>query len=373
MNSKRNFLAGGLALALAGCSGAVVGTAPGTTAANAGGGAQLRTTVHPSDSTLPTLYVLNGYSNKTDGWVSAYSDAGATLTRNFGTIGSEFSGMTADASGHLYLYPGLPFGQILVYKNYGAAILQTRQFQKSSTFTNLTLSDSGNLFGMATNRKFNVGQLDEFLSNGNGSLKQKPIARPHTAGLYVATDSMGDVGSAYGVSGFKAYAGKSKTPFWTLNAPNTGYASVAFDSSNNLYVVQYVVSSGVGAVSVYARGASAPTYSITNGVYQPSDLAFDGSGNLYVFDICPSNCGSNPSEEIAVYTPGATSPNRVLQPLSGKKFGHFAVSSSGYVAAVEFQNDSENGPVVVYAPGSTVPTATISTGLQAPDLVVFGD
>jgi len=191
--------------------------------------------------------------------------------------------------------------------------------------------------------------------------------------MYIATDSMGDIGTGHGVNGFKAYAGKSKNPFWTLDAPNTGYFSVAFDSSNNLYVAQQLESSGVDAIAVYAHGASVPTYSITNGAYQPGDLLFDGSGNLYVSYDCLSNCGSNPSEEIAVYAPGATSPNRVLQPLSGKKFGHFAVSSSGYVAAIEFQNDSENGPVVVYAPGSTVPTTTISTGLQAPYLVVFGN
>jgi hypothetical protein len=376
VNSKQYFLAIGLALTLAGCAGSAAGVAPGTTAINGGAVPQLRNVTRSADSTLPTLYVLNGHV-KTSGWVSAYSDAGATFVRKFGSIGgsgAETANMAADASGHLYLYSGNPLGQVMVYENYGAAILQTLQRQKQ-IYTSLTLDRFGNLFAMATNKRTFSGPLDEFVSSGNGSLKEKPLVRRDAQPFYnrIATDTLGDVAAVGGLNGFKAYTKKEKTPFWTLNASDTTYREIAFDSSNNLYVAEAVDNSTEEPIAVYARGASSPMYSIQNGVYFPLMLALDGSRNLYALDYCPTNCGSNPSEEITVYAPGATSPNRVLLPSSASFFSDFAVSSSGYVAAVEYQNSSIDGSVVVYRPGATDPTTMISTGLQDPLQVAFGN
>jgi hypothetical protein len=228
---------------------------------------------------------------------------------------------------------------------------------------------------MATNKRTFSGPLDEFVSSGNGSLKEKPLVRRDAQPFYnrIATDTLGDVAAVGGLNGFKAYTKKDKTPFWTLNASDTTYREIAFDSSNNLYVAEAVDNSTEEPIAVYARGASSPMYSIENGVYFPLMLALDGSGNLYALDYCPTNCGSNPSEEIAAYAPGATSPNRVLLPASGSFFSDFAASSSGYVAAVEYQNSSIDGSVVVYGPGATDPTTTISTGLQDPLQVAFGN
>lgn len=330
-----------------------------------------------TNPTSPTLYILNGYTNNAKGWVSAYSDAGATFVRKFGTVsgnGPETTSMAADASGHLYLYSGHPLGQVLVYKHRGAGLLQALQFSKESVFSSLTLDNSGNLFAMVKSVKNFAGPLDEFMSIGKGFLKAKPFVRRAADPLYIATDAKGDVGAAGGINGFTAFNKKSKIPFWTLQPDNTVYTGIAFDPSNNLYVVEGARFGSSSAIFVYARGASTPTYSITNGVYAPALLSFDGSGNLYVLDYCTSSCGSSPSSVIAIYAPRATSPTRVLQPPSGSNFGYsLGVSSSGYVAAIEYKSGSANYPVVVYPPGSTIPSTTISGGLQAPVQVVFGN
>jgi hypothetical protein len=69
----------------------------------------------------------------------------------------------------------------------------------------------------------------------------------------------------------------------------------------------------------------------------------------------------------------ATTPMTVLEPPSGAIFSAIGVSSSGYLAAIEYETSSFNGPVVVYAPGTTAPSTTISAGLQDPLQVVFGN
>jgi hypothetical protein len=377
MNFKRYCLASGIALALAGCAGAGLTGRP--TPSSVTSSIQAETSnvkaARSAGATSPTLYVLNQYTNKTQGWVSVYSDAGATFARKFGSIGGDGpyqTSMAADAKGHLYLYTGDTPGQVLAYKNYGAKLLQTLQFRKG-VFSTLTLDHSGNLFAMVTKAKKLAGPLDKFESNGDGTLKDEPFIRRGAIPYYIATDAMGDVASAGGINGLKVYKSNSKNPFWTMNAPNTLYVQLAFDPSNNLYVVQQPESSTPGSIYVYARGASAPMYSISDGSYLPIQLAFDGFGNLYVLDYCPSACGSNPGSVISIYAPGAKSPSTVLQPTSGENFHAIGVSSGGYLAATESVSPQTSGSVLVYAPGATVPSTTISTGLQFPGQLVFGN
>jgi hypothetical protein len=224
--------------------------------------------VHRANSTPPTLYVLNEQGGNAVGWVSAYSDAGATFARQFGNVGNgevkdQNPNMAANSSGNLYLYTAKHLGQVLVYKKYGASLQQTLQFQKGD-FSKLTVGADGNLFAMVTNfkKRKTSGPLQEFTANRNGTLQAQPFRRVAVP-YYIATDAMGDVGAAGGLNGFFAWTKKSKKPFWKLNAANTLYTSIAFDRSNNLYVVQQVVNSSAVAIDVYARGATTPTYSIT--------------------------------------------------------------------------------------------------------------
>ena len=75
------------------------------------------------------------------------------------------------------------------------------------------------------------------------------------------------------------FAPGSTTPTATLTGLNNPFA-LAFDSSGNLYVVNYD-NNGNSIVSKFAPGSTTPTATLT-GLNNPFALAFDSSGNLYV-------------------------------------------------------------------------------------------
>jgi hypothetical protein len=319
------------------------------------------------DDSAPALYILNRELPKAAGWVSIYSGAGARFIRKFGVIKNEtfhnedYADMAADTSGHLYLYAAKTRGLLYVYEKFGQHLLQTIHFHRA-IFGALTLDGAGNLFT-------GDGRLYEFASAGDGMLAEKGVQKLGVIPYWVATDAIGDVGAAGGISGFNAFAPKSRKPFWTLNAPGVEYLNIAFDPSNNLYAIQAGNGSGV-TLDVYAHGASTPSYTIANGAYAPAQLAVDGSGNLYVLNFCSHGCGKI-KNSISMYAPGATTPTTVLQPPKGTSFNDIAVSRAGYLAVIE-NLSSSGGPVVVYAPGATSPSITVSTGLQRPGQMAFG-
>jgi hypothetical protein len=331
-------------------------------------GAQTQQLSARRNDSAAALYILNRELPKAAGFVSIYSGAGARFIRTFGVIKNEtfrhedYADMAADTSGHLYLYPAKTRGQLFVYENFGQHLLQTIQFHKF-IFGALTLDGSGNLFT-------GDGGLYEFASAGSGTLSERMTRKIGALSYWVATDAMGDVGAAGGINGFNAFAAKKAKPFWTLHAPGVEYLNIAFDPSNNLYVVQAVNGIGV-TLNVYAPGATTPSYTITNGAYAPGQLAFDGAGNLYVLNYCTYSCGTI-KNSISIYAPGATTPTTVLQPPTGTTFNSIAVSAAGYLAVLENLTYDSGGPVVVYPPGATSPSITISTGLQRPSQMAFG-
>jgi hypothetical protein len=326
-------------------------------------------------SSEPTLYILNREVGKTAGWVAAYSDAGAHFLRKFGIIKNEtfheenYADMTADGSGHLYLYQAKTRGQLLVYQKYGASILQTIQY-KQTVFSKLTLDRHGNLFAGCEGKR--TLRVCEFPTTGHAVIEDTPSRKLAALPYWVATDPMGDVGAAGGANGFAAFAPNKVKKFWSLNDGYTLYLNIAFDSSNNLYVVEEPRSEESVQIAVYARGATTPTYSITDGAYAPGQLAFDGLGNLYVLNYCASNCGTI-QHSISIFAPGATTPETVLQPPPNFVFDGMAVSKAGYLAVMEHTGSTFSGPVVVYAPGATTPTTTISSNLQNIGMVAFGE
>lgn len=325
----------------------------------------------------PTLYVLNREAGKTPGWVGVYSDAGATFVGKVGTIKNEtsqdynYATLTADNSGHLYLYQATVVGQLLSYANYGATPLQT--LQQRHPFDLLTLDAFGNLFAGCGDQE---SRVCEFRSKGSGELGTQPSRKILSDGahpFFLAVDPKGDLGVSGGAGGFFAYAPHTTKAYWTLYGSNTVFLSDAFDTSGKLYIVEAPrTGSGPIGVYVYAARGSNPKYKITNGAYAPGQLAFDSSGNLYVLNFCTYGCGKI-KNSVSIYAPGATRPTSVLQPPSGATFNGIGVSSAGYLAVIENETSGSGGPVVVYAPGTTVPSVTISTGLQRPDEVAFGN
>jgi sugar lactone lactonase YvrE len=144
------------------------------------------------------------------------------------------------------------------------------------------------------------------------------------------------------------------TPSATLTGLNNPDA-LAFDSSGDLYVANFVAS---GTVSEFAPGATTPSATLT-GLGAPDALAFDSSGNLYV-----ANWSAN---TVSVFAPGSTTPTETLTGLSGPDALAFDSSGNLYVASGVV---GSMATISVFARGSTTPTSTL-TGVNRPDALAF--
>jgi streptogramin lyase len=119
---------------------------------------------------------------------------------------------------------------------------------------------------------------------------------------------------------------------------------VAFDTSNNLYVLNF----GNDTVTIYAENDGRPKLTISAGIRWPIGLALDNTNGLYVLN--------NYNKTITVY-------NRK----SGRE--RYSISSGlSYPVAIAIGPDQNlyvaNGTnIAVYAPGTQTPTRTIATGI----------
>jgi hypothetical protein len=77
--------------------------------------------------------------------------------------------------------------------------------------------------------------------------------------------------------------------------------AMMIDSSGTLYVTNYYG----GTVSIYAAGSTQPTLTLSSGLSVPNGVALDASGNLYV-----SNKSTPPN--VVVFPPGQTTPSETI-------------------------------------------------------------
>jgi hypothetical protein len=153
------------------------------------------------------------------------------------------------------------------------------------------------------------------------------------------------------------------------------WVGLAFDGSGDLFVANCSTcltgAAGTNNVVEFKPRSNTPSVTITNGIKYPYDLAIDSSGTLYASNLgCYSpSCSGSVSEYQAGYTSG--SPSAVIQvkyPLG------LALDSAQnlYVAncAVCSTGTEGSDQVLVYAPGATTPTRTIATGINEPTTMV---
>ena len=210
---------------------------------------------------------------------------------------------------------------------------------------------------------------------------------------------------------------------------------LALDSAGTLYVASinsYLQCSTCrpgpqGHITEYPKGYTTGPPAVTITVDYPTGMAFDSSGNLYVAncEICYTGIPGNAPDQILVFAPGGTVPIRTITAnLNGAlgvaldanntlyvencincyvggeqdippgsdtitEYSSFATGSN-YLRTITFASqpdiptglafDSSNnlyvgnfGPntVTEYAPGTTTPSKTISTGINEPTGLAF--
>ena len=110
-------------------------------------------------------------------------------------------------------------------------------------------------------------------------------------------------------------------------------------AANNLYVAN-VHYNYAGTVTVYASHGGSPLRTISQGVKVPYSLAFDSSQNLYVANYAVNT--------VTVYAPGGSS---VLRTISQGMKGPTAIAFNPRSGNL-FVSDQQNNTVTVYRKGS---------------------
>lgn len=105
-------------------------------------------------------------------------------------------------------------------------------------------------------------------------------------------------------------------------------------------------------IAVYAPGASSPTRTITDGITTAYAMTTDGTGNLYVLNSCVNRGGcTNSQNNVAIYSPGGDTPAHVVNGLDFPVTLAVDISGNLYVAN-NGSAESDPGSVTVYTSGT---------------------
>ena len=126
---------------------------------------------------------------------------------------------------------------------------------------------------------------------------------------------------------------------------------ITLDASGNLYVAN----KDGGDITIYAAGATEPTSVLSQGLNQPFCAAVDSQGDVYV-----TNNGG-PEPDIVIYPPGQTTPSATITSsiIQAPTDAFFDVSDNFYFV------DDRTGPNIIPA-GSQQPSSLGLTGWSEP-------
>jgi sugar lactone lactonase YvrE len=194
---------------------------------------------------------------------------------------------------------------------------------------------------------FNNGAVGAVTAATSTTLTVTFSTLPTATGALLAVVSVNGLSSGAAVQVATVLQDYTVTTLTGLSRPQ----DLAFDSSNNLFVTNYLANT----VSKFAPGATTTTATLT-GLNGPTGLAFDSSGNLYV--------SNQAGTTVSKFAPGATTPSATLTGLTQP--GYMAFDSSGNLFVISYPGNT----VSRFAPGATTPTATL-TGLNGPADLAF--
>jgi sugar lactone lactonase YvrE len=298
---------------------------------------------------VPATIQLDGLACSFDGTIK-----GATVTTNpsglatqlsYG-IASEWSGITWDAAGNLYVVNSsansiskvLPDGTVTTFVNSGLSGPRC-----------LTFDNSGDLFvGNAGNnsivRVSPSGDVSPFVRSGSGLKSPRSIIFNPSGGFYVANAGNGTV-SSVGSDGMVSSFVTSG-----LSAP----CALALDGSRNLYIAN----SGNGTISKVS--ASGTINRFAKNLSSPSGLAFDSAGMLYVANSANGSIVRiNPAGKVTPYvTNGLSVPSSLGVDNSGNLW--VGDSGTGFAVNVSNQNSIQTMSLRPFGVGTYSVVGTIS-------------
>lgn len=168
-------------------------------------------------------------------------------------------------------------------------------------------------------------------------------------------------------------------------------AGLAVDKSGALYVANI----GNNTVTVYPKGSSSPLLTISNGISSPYGITVDSAGNVFVSNLTPNNvtayaAGSTTPYETIDFTPfgqavglGVDASNNIWVACDTTNgvfeipAGSTSVENSGLTSLngpigvsfgksdIIFVSNFAGSNVNIYTYGTTSPSGTITTGIEA--------
>jgi sugar lactone lactonase YvrE len=145
-----------------------------------------------------------------------------------------------------------------------------------------------------------------------------------------------------------------------------GCYSLAADSSDNVYAA-CGGNDRKNKIDVFAPGARSPFRTITQGINKPSALMFDRAGNLFVANCSPCDSyGKKQGGSITVYAPGSGVPSRTIT--NGIDWPVAMAFDGQERLAVANSPSTEKGSVTVYGSGSR-PMYTIVKDIGSPNAI----
>jgi hypothetical protein len=251
-------------------------------------------------------------------------------------------------------------------------------------------SSSSSGSGSGTLNEYRVGRPRLLNSIGNGISEPRALTFDANGNVYVVND--GGSSSSWNSSGSNGsiteYVGHGTQLLRTITRGINGPVAAATDGRGNLYVANAGGSSSsssssssasLGSVTVYHAGRFRLIDTITDGVSAPRALAFDGNGHLYVLNAASGGSSSSSSSassgSVTVYDSSrrliGTLSNGISMPVAMvvDSAGDVMVANAGVSSSSSGgskANAGSTGSVVVFAAGSSTPTATITAGISNP-------
>jgi sugar lactone lactonase YvrE len=344
------------------------------------------TIVAGQTNTLATPLVLNGVAASSTVTFPTDPHISGTQTAGYSIVGNRpftFTVTSLDASGATIVGPGAPTytvtgatpGVLAFTPVSGSANTFTVQAQKASaTPVSVTITPSS---GAATTVAITTTQELWLASEGNSNLTgflpgTTTVLDNITSGINDPTAAAFDTHGNLWVANFAGGNVTAYAPGGTQIMADTigGLAhptGLAFDAQGNLWVSQEGNNDNP-TVEAFAPGTTTamPTDTIPTsaGLSEPIGLAFDASGTLWVANAI----------NVLAFTPGTSTPIAAdtITTSEGPTGVAFDTQGNLWIAnEVVIVNGAGTGSVMEFKPGTTTPSATLTTGIEDPFRLAF--